>query len=77
MLGVAITIVAAIMVFAFEIPKLRKKKLTKELWVFSVLMVMAVGLGIAESLNLNIPNPINGVRMVFQPFSDVINGLLK
>ncbi|WP_423800586.1 hypothetical protein [Neobacillus sp. SAB-20_R2A] len=77
MLGVAITIVAAILIFAFEIPKLRKKKLTKELWVFSVLMVMAVGLGIAESLHLSIPNPLNGIRMVLQPMSNVINGLLK
>ncbi|WP_284036888.1 hypothetical protein [Neobacillus sp. 114] len=77
MLGVAITIVAAIIIFVFEIPKLRKKKLTKELWVFSVLMVMAVGLGIAESLHLSIPNPLNGIRMVLQPMSNVINGLLK
>lgn len=77
MLGVAVTIVAAIMIIAFEMPKMRKKKLTKELWVFSVLMVMAVGLGIAHSLNLSIPNPLNGVRMVFQPISSVINGLLK
>ncbi|MBU8917199.1 hypothetical protein BGM25_14280 [Bacillus sp. FJAT-29953] len=77
MLGVAITIVAAIMIIAFEIPKMRKKKLTKELWVFSVLMVMAVGLGIAESLHLNIPNPLNGIRIVLQPISDFIYGLLK
>ncbi|MCH6266099.1 MULTISPECIES: hypothetical protein [Neobacillus] len=77
MLGVAVTIVAAIMIIAFEIPKMRKKKLTKELWVFSVLMAMAVGLGIAESLNLSVPNPLNGVRIVLQPFSDFIYGLLK
>lgn len=77
MLGVAVTIVAAIMIIAFEIPKMRKKKLTKELWVFSVLMVMAVGLGIAESLDLSVPNPLNGVRIVLQPFSDFIYGLLK
>ncbi|MBS4216240.1 hypothetical protein [Neobacillus rhizophilus] len=77
MLGIAVTLVAAIIITAFEVPKMRKKKLTKELWTFLILMGMAVGLGIAESLHLNIPNPLNGIRMVLQPMSDVINGLLK
>ncbi|OIK08425.1 hypothetical protein BIV60_26380 [Bacillus sp. MUM 116] len=77
MLGVAGTIVAAIMMVVFEIPNLRKKKLTKELWVFSFLMLIAVGLGIAQSLGLKIPNPLNGITIVFKPLSDFIYGLLE
>ncbi|MDN3019655.1 hypothetical protein PH210_26175 [Paenibacillus sp. BSR1-1] len=77
MLGVAGTIVAAIIMIAFEIPYLKKKKLTKELWVFSFLMLFAVGLGIAHSLNWPIPNPLDGIRTVLQPFSDFIYELLK
>jgi len=77
MLGVAGTIVAAIIIMAIEIPTLWKKKLTKELWVFSILTLIAVGLGIAQSLHLDIPSPLNGVRIVLQPFIDYIYGLLK
>ncbi|MGG1678340.1 hypothetical protein ACIFOT_21755 [Neobacillus sp. NRS-1170] len=77
MLGFAGTVVAALIMIAFEIPYLRKKKLTKELWVFSFLMLFAVGLGIAKSLNWPIPNPLDGIRTVLQPFSDFIYGMLK
>ncbi|MDQ6596117.1 hypothetical protein E2K98_20645 [Bacillus salipaludis] len=77
MLGVAGTIVAAIMMIAFELPNLRKNKLTKELWVFSILMLIAVGLGIAQSLDLHIPNPLIGITYIFKPFSDFIYGFLK
>ena len=77
MLGVAGTIVAAIMMIAFELPNLRKNKLTKELWVFSILMLIAVGLGIAQSLDLQIPNPLNGITIVFKPLSDFVYGMLK
>ncbi|MFZ7942961.1 hypothetical protein [Neobacillus sp. 19] len=77
MLGIAGTIVAAILMVAFELPNLRKNKLTKEIGVFSILMLMAVGLGIAQSLHLNIPSPLNGIRNVLAPFSEYIYGLLK
>ncbi|WP_026573413.1 hypothetical protein [Bacillus sp. UNC438CL73TsuS30] len=77
MLGVAGTIVAAILMMAFEIPNLWKKKLRKELWVFSILMLMAAGLGIAHSLDLPIPNPINGITIIFKPLSDFVYGMLK
>lgn len=77
MFGVAGTIMAAIIMIAFEIPTLWKKKLVKEIWVFSILMIIAVGLGIAQSLHWNIPNPLNGIKIVLQPLSDFIFRLLK
>ncbi|MCP3740351.1 hypothetical protein [Rossellomorea sp. BNER] len=74
---VGIIIVAAIMV-KLELPPLIKKKLIKEIWVFSILLLFVVGLSIAYSLELPIPNPTKGLTVIFKPLSDLLNeNLLK
>lgn len=60
-----------------EIPSLLKKKRIKELCVFSVLLLIGVGLSISQSLQLNIPNPLDWINVVFKPLNDAIFGILK
>ncbi|MFB6467807.1 hypothetical protein ACE38V_13535 [Cytobacillus sp. Hz8] len=72
-----VSILTAGMIAWIEIPSLLKKKLIKELWVFSVLLLIGVGLIISQSLQLNIPNPLDWITVVFKPLNDAIFGILK
>lgn len=68
--------VVAIIIIAIEIPDLRKRKLKKEIWIFSILLSIGVGLCIAQSLKFHIPNPVEGITFVFKPMSDFIRSYL-
>lgn len=72
-----VSILTAGMIAWIEIPSLLKKKLIKELWVFSVLLLIGVGLIISQSLQVNIPNPLDWITVVFKPLNDAIFGILK
>ena len=77
MLMVIGIIVIAIVIIAIEVPNLKKQKLKKEALVFSILLLMGVGLSIAYNLHLYIPNPLQGLAVIFKPFSNFVSGLLK
>ncbi|TFE22784.1 hypothetical protein [Cohnella luojiensis] len=52
---------------AIEVPALRKDK--KGLWIFSILLLIGTGISIAKGLNTVLPNPLDLIAAVFQPFS--------
>jgi hypothetical protein len=68
---------AAIAIIGIEVPRLRRKGLEKELWVFSLLLFFGTGLGIAKSLNLPIPNPLDWIIAVYKPASDALTRFLE
>lgn len=68
---------AAVLIALFEVPSLLKRGYKKELWVFSVLLLVATGLCIAKSMDVKIPNPIDWISAVFKPLSDFLAGALK
>lgn len=59
-------------IIVLELPYLFKKRLKRELWVFSVLMIFAVVLSIAKSLNMSIPNPFDWLTIILKPFTNLI-----
>jgi hypothetical protein len=65
-------LLVAILIIVLEVPPLLEKKQKKELWVFSLLLFLGVGLSIAESLDLNIPNPLDWIAIIYKPLSDLI-----
>lgn len=68
---------AAAVIMLIEMPSLIKKKLRKELWVFTILLIVGTGLGIAQVLNWPIPSPLNIVIAVYTPISNIIFSHLK
>lgn len=60
-------VIVASVVAAIQIPLLKNKK--KELWVFSLLLALATGLGIARGLKVDIPSPLYWIAYVFGPFT--------
>lgn len=69
--------VLAVVIAIIEVPSLLKKKLKRELWVFSILLLFGGGLSIAQSLHMEIPNPVDWIAFIYKPFSDFIYGFLK
>lgn len=69
--SLGIFLVAAIIIF-LEVPSLLEKKYKKELIVFSVLLTMGVGLGVALSFGKSIPNPADLLTFIFKPLQDTL-----
>jgi hypothetical protein len=72
---VAGILVIAILIAANDVPSLTKKK--KDLWVFSILLLLGTGISVAEVLHVGIPNPLDWIAVVYQPFSNWITSVSK
>lgn len=59
-----------ILVSNFHIKKLKKQSNKKELYVFLVLMAIASYLSLGLLLEIYIPNPTNGLRVIFAPINE-------
>ncbi|HZG80818.1 MAG TPA: hypothetical protein VEZ13_08635 [Brevibacillus sp.] len=74
----AIGIVAVAVIIAMaEVPGLWKKRRMKEVWVFMLLLFLGTGIGIAESLTLQVPNPLDWITALYKPISDFIQAILR
>lgn len=73
-LGILLT---ATIILIIEVPSLFKAKMKKEFWVFSILLLFATALSIAKSLQLDIPNPLDWIAVIFKPFSDFLLDVLN
>lgn len=70
-------LIVAIGIVLYEVPSLIKRKLKKELWAFSILLVFGVFLSIIESLNIDIPNPSDWLTIIYSPFNNLLDSILK
>ncbi len=60
-------IIFIILVSFLEIKKLYAKKKKREIYVFSVLILLATYLSLGTLLDIYIPNPTNGLKIIFEP----------
>ncbi|MNP04085.1 hypothetical protein D3C76_959900 [compost metagenome] len=77
MLVIAGILIIVIIIIAIDVPPLVKKKLTKELWVFSILLSFGTILAILQALHIRIPNPLDGMIAVYKPIADMVDSWLK
>jgi len=59
-----------------EIPKMRKEKLIRELWTFSILLTFGTVLAVMKSLDMYIANPSDWIAWVYSPISGFMKSLL-
>ncbi|MFU2017627.1 hypothetical protein ACM6Q7_21615 [Peribacillus butanolivorans] len=76
-MAVTVILVIVAMIIAIDVPSLLRKKLKKELWIFSVLLLFGTALSISQALNIKIPNPLDWITAIYKPLSDMIEKLLK
>ncbi|MFN2747453.1 MULTISPECIES: hypothetical protein [Bacillus] len=65
------------LIILLELPTLWKKKQKKEIWVFSLLLALAVALCITEGLGVELPNPLDWLAVIYKPLGDAIMTLLQ
>lgn len=70
-------VVVGVIIMFIEVPSLLKKNHRKDLWVFSALLLLGIGLNILEQMEVSIPNPFEGITAIFQPYSQVISEIFK
>ncbi|KXG42801.1 hypothetical protein TEPIDINF_000078 [Tepidibacillus infernus] len=60
-----------------QVKNLLVKKQKRDAYVYLGLMAIAAYLSIGKMLDLYIPNPTNGLRLIFQPIKHWIDKLLS
>ncbi|MGG1550201.1 hypothetical protein [Paenibacillus ferrarius] len=72
MWSIAMILAASGLIGLVEIPALWKKKQHKDFMIFCGLLLLGSILGIAHSLRMKLPNPLDFISFVFQPVSKVL-----
>lgn len=55
----------------FQIHQLAKDKLKREIRIFSVLMLVITGIGVAKVYQLPIPNPLELISITMDPITNL------
>jgi energy-converting hydrogenase Eha subunit A len=58
-----------------QLPKLVKKKMIKESWLFSSLMLLATATALGNAHDLPIPNPLDLIGFVMEPLSKLLSAI--
>lgn len=72
-----VSFVAGLILIIVEVPSILRRKERNELWVFSTLLVIGIGLSIAKGLNWSTLNPLDVLNFIYKPISDFIISLLE
>lgn len=57
----------------YEVPKLVRQKMWRELVAFSGFLLAGLALTIAQTLGLPVPNPTRAIEFIFSPLSKLIH----
>jgi hypothetical protein len=55
-----------------EIPSMKKKKNYKEMFVFLILLISGLSLGILAIIGIELPTPLYLISKIFKPVSDLL-----
>lgn len=77
MWGVAGVIAAALAIFFADGLGLWKQRKLRDFWVFTALLAIGAGLAVAETLQMRVPNPLDGIRFLFEPAGRWVLSLLE
>jgi xanthine/uracil permease len=72
--SLGILLISAVIVW-IEVPTLLKNKQKKELIIFSVFLVIGIGMGMTIGFGKTIPNPTEFLSFILKPLSDLLTKL--
>jgi hypothetical protein len=75
--SISAVIVFAIVLCIVEVPKMRREKQIKELWMFSIILGLGVLIAIMKSLDMKISNPSDWVAWIYSPLKGLLENLTK
>lgn len=67
------------LIIRFDVPSLIKSKYTKELWVFSILLLIGVTMNVIVNVFQNVPTPLNALTTLLSPLNHLLEnvGLIR
>jgi hypothetical protein len=77
MVQIFFIILATCAIALYEIPPLLALKLKKELFIFIILLLSGTVFGIIQGLRIPLPNPFEGLAIIFEPLTNIILGLFE
>ncbi|MCV4230731.1 hypothetical protein OHJ21_06065 [Virgibacillus sp. LDC1] len=75
MLNIAIIAVSATILTWLELPRMLREKEYREIWGFTVFMIMGIGISVAQTIMNDIPTPLVLLTIVFKPLSDWLSAI--
>lgn len=67
-------LIIATLIVVYELPKMKKKKMQKEIKVFFIFLLFATIVSTFEIYNVPLPNPLEWLKYVFEPVGKFILG---
>jgi hypothetical protein len=77
MWAIAGILLSGCFIAVIEAPYLIQKKLKKELCIFFLLLLTGMAVCILQSLRLKLPNPLDWITAMYEPFSEFVFDMLK
>ncbi len=75
--SVVLVMAFSIVLCIVEIPKMYKEKLYRELAAFSVLLCCGVILAVLKCLNIDIPNPLDFIAIIYSPITSLMKDVFE
>jgi hypothetical protein len=76
-LGIIVPLIVVAVIAAIEVPLMWKKKLIKEMWVFSFLLLLGTFFSLINALHISVSNPLGWMIFIYKPISDMVNAWLS
>lgn len=76
-LSIVSILVFSIVLCIIEVPTMLKDKSYKDLWTFSILLILGMILAILKKLDITLPNPSDWVALVYSPVSALLKTFLE
>lgn len=77
LVSISAVIIYSIVLCIIEVPKMRKEKQVKELWMFSIILGIGVLIAIIKSLGMKVPNPSDLAAWIYSPLRGLFENLTK
>ncbi|NQX60053.1 hypothetical protein [Paenibacillus qinlingensis] len=77
MIVVAGILIVVTMIIVIDAVPLWKRKMNRELVLFFFLLLVGTGLNLAQTLHMEIPNPVDWIKAFYLPASDFLMRLFK
>ncbi|MDN4068941.1 hypothetical protein QYF50_13645 [Paenibacillus vini] len=75
MLNITFILVSASLISWLELPRMIREGERREIWGFSVFLLIGIGLSLAQSFITEIPTPLIWITMIVKPFSDLLSAI--
>ncbi|OME12417.1 hypothetical protein BSK60_18855 [Paenibacillus odorifer] len=77
MLGIVVILIVVAIIAAIEVPLMWRKKLIKEMWIFSFLLLLGTFFSLINALHISFSNPLGWMIFIYKPVSELVNAWLS